>query len=130
MAVRRMIVMDNTKKLVAKLTKLGTKARKDSREHILVGFKAYYAIYVHENMQAHHPNGQAKFLEVAAKNSKKEIADIVANAMKSGKALGTALSYGGARLLKNARALTPVKTGFLKKSGFYRVEKINVTKSH
>lgn len=29
-------------------------------------FTAEYAIYVHENLQAKHPNGQAKFLESAA----------------------------------------------------------------
>jgi len=30
---------------------------------ILMGFTMSYAIYVHENLQAHHTVGQAKFLE-------------------------------------------------------------------
>ena len=30
---------------------------------VVVGFEEEYAIYVHENLEAYHDNGQAKFLE-------------------------------------------------------------------
>ena len=32
---------------------------------VIVGFTAYYAVYVHENLQAYHETGQAKFLQAA-----------------------------------------------------------------
>jgi hypothetical protein len=40
---------------------------------LAVGYSAPYAIYVHENLQAHHPIGQAKFLETPARVHAKEI---------------------------------------------------------
>ena len=36
-----------------------------------------YAVYVHENMEAHHPHGQAKFLEEALKRSERDIIETV-----------------------------------------------------
>jgi hypothetical protein len=34
-----------------------------------IGFNAGYALYVHENLAVHHPQGQAKFLEIALQQS-------------------------------------------------------------
>lgn len=36
---------------------------------VAITFTAAYAIYVHENMQAHHASGQAKFLEAAVREN-------------------------------------------------------------
>jgi len=37
--------------------------RQGKNPSVIVGFEEEYAIYVHENLEAHHPVGQAKFLE-------------------------------------------------------------------
>lgn len=44
---------------------------------VTIGFTANYAIFVHENMEAHHKVGQAKFLEVALRNNQDEILRIL-----------------------------------------------------
>ena len=45
----------------------------------VVGYTASYAIYVHENLTAHHkPGKQAKFLEAPARQLHDQIAAIVA----------------------------------------------------
>jgi hypothetical protein len=47
-----------------------------------IGCTAEYAIYVHENLEAHHPTGQAKFLETAFKLMSKKAIEIVARTAK------------------------------------------------
>jgi hypothetical protein len=37
--------------------------RQGKNPSVIVGFEEEYAIFVHENLEAHHDNGQAKFLE-------------------------------------------------------------------
>ena len=44
---------------------------------IEVGCTAYYAIYVHENLEAAHPTGQAKFLQAAIEESQYDIVEVV-----------------------------------------------------
>ncbi len=44
---------------------------------VAVSFGAAYAIFVHENMEANHPVGEAKFLENAVRDLKDEIVDTV-----------------------------------------------------
>ena len=41
--------------------------------HVVVGFQADYAIFVHENMEAAHSVGQAKFLEKSVVKNKKRV---------------------------------------------------------
>lgn len=44
---------------------------------VIVGFEEEYAIYVHENLEAHHDVGQAKFLEQPLKeNSDKYVGHV------------------------------------------------------
>lgn len=38
---------------------------------------AYYAIYVHEDLNVYHPNGQAKYLEQPARERRRELRQIV-----------------------------------------------------
>lgn len=42
-----------------------------------IGCTADYSIYVHEDLDAHHNVGEAKFLENAIKNNKKRIVDTI-----------------------------------------------------
>ena len=44
-----------------------------------IGCTAKYAIYVHENLEARHTNGEAKFLENAIKESEREVLTIIRN---------------------------------------------------
>jgi len=47
-----------------------------------VGYTAAYAIYVHENLEAHHDVGQAKYLESAARDKQSEVVDAVAKRVR------------------------------------------------
>ncbi len=47
-----------------------------------VGAVAEYAIYVHEDLEAHHPTGEAKFLERAIDESRPKIRDILKKFIK------------------------------------------------
>ena len=56
--------------------------RKAPGGEILVelGFAAAYAVYVHEDMEAHHDNGRAKYLEIPLNEKKDEVLDRVRRA--------------------------------------------------
>ena len=87
-----------------------------------VGYKAPYAVYVHENLMANHPNGgQAKFLEQPEIQYQKAMTRIIAKVLKQKKSLESALMKAGYFLLAKSQPLVPVDTGFLKGSGFVRV---------
>lgn len=51
--------------------------RKEGKLGVIVGFSAAYAIYVHENLEAHHDTGQAKFLESALRDNREAILSIL-----------------------------------------------------
>ncbi len=89
---------------------------------VLVGFTAAYAINVHEDLQAHHDVGQAKFLEQPARELGNVIRGDVATNMKRGATLEQGLIVGGLRLQREAQKLVPVDTGALKGSAFTRKE--------
>lgn len=44
---------------------------------VAIGTNVEYAIYVHENLNAAHPVGQAKFLETAAREEQENVRDLV-----------------------------------------------------
>ncbi len=48
---------------------------------VTFGFTADYAIYVHENLEANHPSGKAKFLEDPAMQHAEELHDVCAKAV-------------------------------------------------
>lgn len=51
--------------------------RKAGARAVEVGYAAAYAVYVHENLEAHHDNGQAKFLQVAVERNHRAILETV-----------------------------------------------------
>lgn len=51
--------------------------RKEGELSVVVGFGAAYAIFVHEDLEAHHETGQAKFLESALRDNRDEIRRIL-----------------------------------------------------
>lgn len=47
------------------------------RAEVSVGYTASYAVFVHENLEANHPIGQAKFLEQPARDMRQELLETV-----------------------------------------------------
>lgn len=54
-----------------------TRKAMGGRLAVEIGFTASYAIYVHENLEARHTNGEAKFLERAILDNKDAIIEII-----------------------------------------------------
>lgn len=89
---------------------------------VIVGFQSAYAIYVHEDMNARHITGQAKFLEQPARALSKDLGSMIAEKTRSGMTLVNALLMAGLRLQREAQKLTPVDTGNLRNSAFTKQE--------
>lgn len=51
--------------------------RKAGKLAVEVGFTAFYAVYVHENLDARHPVGEAKFLQNAVSANEGRILEII-----------------------------------------------------
>lgn len=97
-------------------------AAKDADSVVLVGFSQKYAIYVHENMNAHHPVGQAKFLEQPARELRNELGSIIETTFKQTGSVRKGLLLAGLRLQREAQLLTPVDTSALKASAWTAYE--------
>jgi hypothetical protein len=95
--------------------------KESSRDNsVTVGFTQAYAVYVHENLEASHVVGQAKYLEEPARalGASGELARIARKVMVSNGSLRLAILAAGLRLQREAQKLVPVDTGALKASAF------------
>ena len=110
--------LENIERLQKKLQDLIRKSQKEHQVSIVVGFTQNYAVFVHENKEAHHNVGQSKFLEEPARALGKTLGSMTAQAVKSGATLEKALLLSGMRLQREAQQLTPVDTSALKASAF------------
>jgi hypothetical protein len=115
-----MAVVLGADKVVKALWAKADKARKDWAARLQVGYAAPYALFVHEDMQAVHPVGQAKFLEQPARTMRRQLADLLAARLRTG-TVRQALGEVGEALLAASLPLVPVKSGRLKESGFSEV---------
>lgn len=52
--------------------------------YVEVGYTAHYAPYVHEDLEARHEVGQAKFLEEAVARKRKEVLEVMRRAAEIG----------------------------------------------
>ena len=102
--------------------KLAGVAGKKVQPSVAVGVTAAYALYVHENLEAKHPVGQAKFLEQPARQMHHELADQVKEDAAR-MPLDKALFRAGLRLQRAMMPLIPVDTGALRASSFTVLEK-------
>jgi hypothetical protein len=95
-----------------------------SGSHVIVGYTAAYAVFVHENLEAYHKVGQAKFLEAPARRLTGDgtLAKIIEGAVRSGKTPNQAMLLAGLRLQRESQKLTPIDTGNLRNSAFTRLE--------
>ena len=98
-------------------------------DNVIVGYTQNYAIYVHENLTAHHPVGQAKYLEQPARQLGPTLGKMVSTAFKNGATLSQALLLAGLRLQRESQQLVPVDTSALKASAFTCFEKDLATTS-
>lgn len=91
-------------------------------QRAVVGYSAPYAIYVHENLMAYHPVGQAKFLEQPTRTMQPEFRRIITERLLKGDTPSQALLAAGQALLAASLELCPIDTGLLRESGFVRLE--------
>lgn len=92
--------------------------------NVIVGYQTDYAVYVHENLTANHPNGgQAKYLEQPWRQNISRYHEIIREALRRGEPLVRALMLAGLQLQSDSQQLVPVDTGFLRASAFTRLEK-------
>lgn len=94
---------------------------------VVVGYTAFYSVWVHENLNISHPmhdgrdcGGQAKFLEQPVNLLRRRFGRTVRGMLLRGKGLLQALLLIGYELQRSAQLLTPVDTGHLKDSAFTR----------
>jgi hypothetical protein len=119
-----MAKLEGVDKLLTQLRGLAAKAKVDDKATATVGFTASYAIYVHEDLQANHPNGgQAKFLEQPARALRQELGKIIIDMMLKKKTLSQAVLVAALRLQRESQKLCPVDTGYLRASAFTRLDK-------
>jgi hypothetical protein len=112
--------VEGLERLILDLRDRARKATENRR--VSVGYSAPYSVFVHENLQVHHPNGSAKFLEQPAREKSAEVALAVRSAVGRGQPVVEALRAGGEALLAASQQLVPVLTGNLRSSGYVRVE--------
>lgn len=100
----------------SRLAQLGTAPK------VHITFDCGYAYYVHENLNATHDNGQAKFLETPARRMAKQLTKQVADDLRGGKQLVDAMVDAATMLMTEAKRLCPVDTGKLRDSAKVVVE--------
>ena len=107
----------NLEKLMAKLERLRSESLRPSRA-VVTGYSQGYAIFVHENLEAHHEVGQAKFLEEPARDLQRVMAQQIKDSVKAGLPLEAAMLKAMLYLQRESQQLVPVDTGALRASAF------------
>jgi len=116
-----MAKVDGLNRLVQKLRARAREAAQASRS-VVVGYTANYAVYVHENLEAHHPVGQAKYLEQPAREHADKLAATVRKTYQKTGDMERSLLMGGLLLQRLSQELVPVDTGVLRASAFTEIE--------
>jgi hypothetical protein len=105
--------------VIARLKASSLKGRK--RLQVVVGYDTPYAFYVHENLEARHTTGQAKYLEQPTRELAQDMANIVKDSLLNKRSLEEGLTKAGKLLLDRSKELVPVDTGALRDSGFMEI---------
>lgn len=80
-------------------------------------YDAPYAVYVHEDLEAYHPHGQAKYLEQPAREHATDMTQIVRRSVVNKNGLEEGVQRALDYLLGLSQPLVPVDTGYLKSTG-------------
>lgn len=118
-AIKAVANIDGVDKVIVSIEKMSIKGKK--KLTLNIGYEADYAIYVHENLNARHINGRAKFLEKPARMLSKKISDMVKDTLQRKRGLEEGLMKSGNMLLDASKKEVPVDTGNLRDSGFVKV---------
>lgn len=113
----------NLNSLNSKLNNKLSKAKREQKVSVRVSYSTNYAIYVHEDLSAQHPIGQAKFLEQPARDRRGEIKSIIQKAYKRTNNLQQSVLLGALFLQRESQKLVPIDTGVLKNSAETVLEK-------
>lgn len=89
---------------------------------VIVGFTQGYALKVHEDLEAFHRVGKAKFLTDPLHEMQADLARQIKDDCKNGMDLSMALLRAGLRLQRASQLETPVDTGALRASAFTRLD--------
>jgi len=111
-----MAKLDGLGRFVRQLNGLRGKYAKQPK--VTVGYATDYAVYVHENLEAYHPVGEAKFLEKPARQYRRQMGQQVRKAIRAGSTVQEAMVKAAEFLKEKSQALCPVDTGMLKDSAF------------
>jgi hypothetical protein len=114
--------IEGVESLKKKMADISVKYGKETRTSVIVGFTQRYALHVHEDKNAYHPVGQAKYLEQPAREFEGELTRMVQQGVSAGLSVELSLVTAGLRLQREAQLLTPVDTSALKASAFTCVE--------
>jgi hypothetical protein len=90
-----------------------------------VGYRAPYAVFVHEDLHAKHMNGHAKFLTLPAQQALPLMQAEAQSAIEEGASRREALLEAGDLLLQASQKLVPVDTGYLLSSGYVAIRRGN-----
>lgn len=114
--------VEGVNKVIEALEAKKAEAIKASKASVTVGYTQNYAIFVHEDLVAHHSVGQAKFLEQPARTLQDKFRGIIEDALRRKRTMSQALLLAGLTLQRESQKLVPVDTGALKSSAFTRVD--------
>lgn len=107
--------MIRSDKLVRKLNDLAKKYGASKRR--AVAYSVPYAIYVHEDLEAHHDVGQAKFLETAVRQNMDRARKLMEEQLAAGRTIAQATLIVMQMFLRESNKLVPVASGALRDSG-------------
>lgn len=113
-----MAKVENIEELLFKVKVRKEEARKLTEASVIVGYSASYALYVHENLEAKHPVGQAKYLEAPLRNNRQRYHELLVGYITQGISYVQSLFRVGLALQRDSQQLVPVDTGNLKGSAF------------
>lgn len=115
-----MAKVEGAKELERTLIKLSKDT--EGNVNVRVGYTANYALIVHEDMEAKHPNGgNAKYLEKPFREL--DLFSTILKVIKKKGSLRQALTIAGLRLQRASQKQVPVDTSFLKASAFTKSDK-------
>jgi CRISPR/Cas system-associated exonuclease Cas4 (RecB family) len=117
-----MAEIKNLEKVIAQLRAKAAKSRQDAKASVSVGYTQSYSLVVHENLEAFHPVGKAKYLSDPARLNQARYAEIVEKAMRQGKTMSQSLLLAGLALQRDSQSEVPVDTGALRGSAFTRLD--------
>lgn len=88
------------------------------RVELACGYTAPYAVFVHGDMEAFHPVGNAKFLEGPMRRGRGQMGKIVVEVLRSKHSLEDAVLAAAEWLKDASQAEVPVDTGWLRDGWF------------